>query len=563
MARAQIHGKEFPLQDVFCDKYVFRIPRYQRPYAWKDEQAETLLDDLLAAIGDLNDDTDDQESYFLGSIVVVKEEGNPDAEVVDGQQRLTTLTILLAAIRATYKSADKRQELTSFIYLKGKSVVKMPDNYYLTLRDKDATFFQDVIQKDILLEKAKTINVAEITDSQGNIVLNCRKFLEKLANLTDDQLSTLSSYILTQCFLIVVSTPTVDSAYRIFAVLNDRGLDLSHSDIFKAELIGKIEDEESQDTYSRQWEDAEDTIGRDAFKDLFAHIRMIHRKVKPKESIMKEMRDYVFPKYKAKDFIDKVVVPYTTAFDVVQTASYQSANDATEINSLLRWLSKIDNFDWVPPALLGYNQLHNSPDGWLKFLKDLERLAASMMIRRTKINTRIERYAKLLTAMEKGDDLFQAESPLQLSAEEIQDTIEKLDDDIYNLGPRVYILRRLDAELSENKQTPELPIYTIEHVLPQNPAKDSLWLTWYPDVEVRASWQHRLGNLALLSRRKNASAQNFEFERKKNLYFNAPSTPFVMTVQILQHSEWTLDVLEARQIENLNTLIKLWRLDSA
>lgn len=561
MARAQIHGKEYPLQDVFCDKFVFRIPRYQRPYAWKVEQAETLLDDLLAAIGDLNDNTDDLESYFLGSIVVVKEEGNPDSEVVDGQQRLITLTMLLAAIRATYKNDDARQQLTGFIYLKGKSLVKMPDNYYLTLRDKDAVFFQEMIQKDINLEKVKAINVAELSDSQGNIVLNCRNFLERLAGFSDEQLSTLSSYILTQCFLIVVSTPTVDSAYRIFAVLNDRGLNLSHSDIFKAELIGKIEDDQSQDIYSQKWVDAEDLIGRDAFKDLFAHIRMIHRKVKPQESIMKEMRDHVFPQYKAEEFIDQVVVPYATAFDVVQTASYQSVTEAAEINTLLMWLSKIDNFDWVPPALLGYTQLHNSADAWLRFLKDLERLAASMMIRRAKINTRIERYAKLLTAMEKGDNLFQVESPLQLKADEIQDTIKKLDDDIYNLGPRVYILRRLDAELSESKQTPELPIYTIEHVLPQNPSADSQWLTWYPDAEVRAGWQHRLGNLALLSRRKNASAQNFEFERKKSLYFNSPSTPFALTTQILNKQTWTLDVLEARQKENLIALKKLWRLN--
>lgn len=560
MARAQIHGKEFPLQDVFCDKFVFRIPRYQRPYAWQVEQAETLLDDLLSAIGNLDDNTDDLESYFLGSIVVVKEEGNPDAEVVDGQQRLTTLTILLAAIRATYRNQKDGEQLTGYIYLEGKKVVKRPDNFYLTLREKDARFFQEMIQKDVSLEKIRSVNIAEFSDSQQNIVLNCRKLLGKLAGFTDEQLSTLSSYILTQCFLIVVSTPTVESAYRIFSVLNDRGLDLSHSDIFKAELIGKIE-EHSQDEYSKKWEDAEDMIGRDAFKDLFAHIRMIHRKVKPKESILKEVRDYVIPQYKPKDFIDNVVAPYTAAFDVIRTATYQSMSDAAEINTLLKWLLRIDNFDWIPPALLGYTQLHNTPEAWLRFVQGLERLAASMMIRRTNINTRIDRYAKLLTAMEKGEDLYLSASPLQLKSEEISETIQRLDDDIYNSGPRVYILRRLDAELSENRQTPELPIYTVEHVLPQNPKKKSVWLTWYPHVEVRDSWQHRLGNLALLSKRKNSAAQNFDFDRKKREYFNTPSTPFTLTTQILNKTTWTQDVLEARQKENLNILKRLWRLE--
>lgn len=561
MPHAQIHGKEYPIQDVFCDKFVFRIPRYQRPYAWKVEQAQTLLEDLLGAIGDLNDSSDDLESYFLGSIVIVKEEGQPDAEVVDGQQRLTTLTILLAAIRATYRDQDARNNLTGFIYHKGNPLTKTPDHHHLTLRERDAEFFQDVIQKDIALTKVRTLNIAELpTDSQINIVENCRELLKKLALFNDDQLNTLASYILTQCYLIVVSTPTVESAYRIFSVLNDRGLDLSHSDIFKAELVGRIE-ESLQEQYSNRWEEAEDTIGREAFKDLFAHIRTIHRKAKLKETILKEVRQHVLPKYTPKDFIDKVVVPYTTAYDIIRTTSYQSTTDAQEINSILSWLLRIDNFDWMPPALVGYNQLHHSPDQWLPFLKDLERLAASLMIRRVNINIRIDRYAKVLSAMENGSDLYRNSSPLQLQVDEIRETIERLNGDIYNSGPRVYIMRRLDAELSENGQTPVLPIYTVEHVLPQNPTENSQWMAWYPDVEVRGSWLNRLGNLALLSKRKNSQAQNFEFDRKKKEYFNTPSTPFALTTQILNRSTWKLDVLEARQKENLGKLTQLWRLN--
>jgi len=124
-------------------------------------------------------------------------------------------------------------------------------------------------------------------------------------------------------------------------------------------------------------------------------------------------------------------------------------------------------------------------------------------------------------------------------------------------------LRRLDAELSENRQTPELSIYTVEHVLPQTPDPKSEWLKWYPDEVIRKFWLNRLGNLALLSKRKNSAARNYEFERKKKLYFNAPSTPFLLTTQILTKTEWTLDVLEARQKDNLGVLKKLWRLDGA
>ena len=98
MSRVNIHGAEYPIGKVFSNDFVFTIPGYQRPYAWKTEQADALLDDLITYLGDSNEPMEEVNPYFLGSIVLIKGD-TPDAEVVDGQQRLTTLTILLAALR--------------------------------------------------------------------------------------------------------------------------------------------------------------------------------------------------------------------------------------------------------------------------------------------------------------------------------------------------------------------------------------------------------------------------------------------------------------------------------
>jgi uncharacterized protein with ParB-like and HNH nuclease domain len=81
----------------------------------------------------------------------------------------------------------------------------------------------------------------------------------------------------------------MDSAYRIFSVLNDRGLDLSHSDILKSEIIGRIP-KDQQEQYNRCWEDTEVMLGRNNFQGLFSHIRMIHLKAKQKDSVLKEVR---------------------------------------------------------------------------------------------------------------------------------------------------------------------------------------------------------------------------------------------------------------------------------
>lgn len=556
---ARIQGKEYPIKDILCEKFEFSIPMYQRPYAWKIEQAETLLDDLITALGDLDDPSDDVESYFMGSLVVVKEEDKPKAEVVDGQQRLTTITILLSTIRALLDNPDERSTITSFIYQKGAPMLKTADHFHLSLREKDREFFQEFIQKDVALTKIKSLNISDLSDSQKNISENAKKYLEKLSVYSQPQLNAIATYILNQCFLIIVSTPNIESAYKIFSILNDRGLDLSYTDICKAEVIGKI-DIANQDTYTRKWEDAEDMVGRDNFKEVFAHLRTIHRKVKPKEALLKEIRNYVISKYSSKTFIDTVLVPYTTAFDVLHTSSYQNIVLAEDINRVLKWLNLIDNFDWLPPAMAFYTKHKHDPNLLLRFLIDLERVAACSMIRRENINLRLVRYGEILKKIENDEDLFEPTSQLQLSKEEIKQTIERLNGEVYNSGARIYILRRLDAELSETKTTPELPIFTVEHVLPQNPDINSIWMKWYPDENARKVWTHRLGNLALLSRRKNSQAQNFEFEKKKDQYFNSPVTPFALTTQIIKQNSWTFDVLQNRHNESLAILKKLWRL---
>ena len=96
-----IAAHEQPVSRIFSDDYVFRIPGYQRPYAWTTEQAQDLFDDLVAFMeAHSGRAIDEMPPYFLGSIVLIKQETAPDADVIDGQQRLTTLTLLLSAIRA-------------------------------------------------------------------------------------------------------------------------------------------------------------------------------------------------------------------------------------------------------------------------------------------------------------------------------------------------------------------------------------------------------------------------------------------------------------------------------
>ena len=560
MNRVSIKGEEHPIRKIFSDDFVFIIPLYQRPYAWTKEEAGELLEDLLTFLGDGNETIDELNPYFLGSIVLIKSE-QPVAEIVDGQQRLTTLTILLAALRASLPT-EHANDLTTYLYQKGSLIAGIPDRYRLTLRERDAEFFKAYIQNEGGINKLKDLNSAELMDSQKLIKGNAHLFLQRFHAIGEHCCIRLAQFIITQCFLVVVSTPDFDSAYRIFSVLNNRGLDLSLTDILKADIIGKIS-EQQQEKYTKKWEDTEEDLGRELFKDLFSHIRMIKEKKKLNKSVLKDFQENINPAAEPQQFIDEILAPYANAFSEIQNLRYESVWRAEEINQLFKLLDNIDNFDWIPPAIFYLSRNRNNPDNLVRFFTDLDRLAAGLMIIRSNINERIERYSRLLTAIEQEEDLFNSNSPLQFTPEESNNIVKVLDSDLYLIKKiRRYVLVRLDAALSEGEASYNFSNITVEHVLPQNPGANSEWMKSFPSQQERDQYVHRLGNLVLLSSAKNSQAQNYDFDVKKQKYFTTKTgiSPFVLTTQVLREQEWTPEVIARRQKELINVLKNLWRL---
>jgi hypothetical protein len=563
MTIAKIHGSEYPIRKIFSNDFNFKVPLYQRPYSWTTEQSGELLDDLVSFIGsDSSVSIDELSPYFLGSIVLIKEESQPEAEVVDGQQRLTTLTILLSALRQTITTPAYAGGMTDYLYQEGKPLEGTPNRYRLKLRERDAEFFRSHIQDAGQIAALKKLNAGQLSDSQQNIRANAMLYLEALGKMSEDQRVRLAQFVVKNCLLVVVSTPDLDSAYRIFSILNDRGLDLSHSDILKSEVIGRIPAKE-QAVFNDKWEEAEEELGRDAFSDLFAHTRMIFRRAKAKESILKEFREFVIKKVAdSKSLIDDVLIPFADAFATIQTASYQSTAGAEQVNQMLAWLGRIDNTDWIPPAILHFARNKSDAKALHRFLADLERLAAFLMICRYGINERIERYGKLLEAIDTNADLYAADSPMQMSDTEYRLLLQELNGDVYRqvAQRRLYILLRLDSALSDGSATYDHSVISIEHVFPQNPPPGSKWCEWFPTQDLRDHWLHRLGNLLLLNHKKNSSASNYDFDKKKTAYFTKGGvSPFPLTTQAVGEKEWTAAIVEGRQKALLEVLKTVWR----
>lgn len=555
-------AKEQSLAKIFSDDYVFTIPGYQRPYSWGKEQAQELLDDLLGALSLTTSDISKAAPYFLGSIVLIKAENSPEATVVDGQQRLTTLTLLLSAVRAVVENPDVQAGITKRIYEHGDVVSNTQARYRLSLRDRDRDFFRQHVQHEKSL-----INLLEhnspLPDAQARLKANAQIFVERLSQLSQPELVKLVQFIITRCYLVTVATPDLDSAYRIFGVMNSRGMDLSATDILKAEAIGGI-DPSLREIYTNKWEEEEENLGRHAFGELFSHIRMVYRKAKPQGTLLKEFKDHVTLFSDPQTFIDSVLLPMALAFSQINGADYVSNKHAEQVNKHLHWLNRLEFKDWVPPSLVYLAKYREEPDMIKSFFSDMERLAFSMLVRKVGVNDRIERFSSLTKSIEQNADLTDIKSPLQLTLPEQYDTYSMLNGALYDThAPRALalLLLRLDHLLSDGSASYQYDVVSVEHVMPQQPAPNSQWSQWVPDKSIYQGWVHRLGNLALLSRRKNSSASNRDFTWKKTTYFTRGGvSSFALTTQVLQHSEWSTTVMQKRQNDMLQAFEIHWKL---
>ena len=559
----RITGKEYALKDIFSQQFDYHIPPYQRPYAWTEEECETLFDDLYDFF--LTEKTD---NYFLGSIVLKKVEDKPLADVIDGQQRLTTLTILLAAI-ASCLTGKMRNACEDYLREPGNPLTGLKPEPRLHLREKESSFFESYIQ-NVNLDSLIALDPEALeTEAKKHIRANCEVFLKRINakfNNDETQVQPFCTFLLTRCFLVSVSAPSQQSAFRVFSVMNNRGLDLLPIDIIKADVIGEIPADDQQ-SYTEKWEDLEVQTSRDGFNEVFTHTRMIFAKAKSKKNLLDEFREYVLTKLSPQELIDDYLTPYAEAYIILKNKKYVAVKNAESVNGFLLWLNKIDNSDWMPSAIRFFAEHSNDPDYILWFVRKLERLASYLHITAKDVNRRIERYALLLDEMNKNPDssLDDPITSIELTNSEKEEFVKVLCGDVYRMTGkrRNYVILRLNEFVSDGTPINYSPaLLTIEHVLPQTVDPKSEWAMIWSDPAKRELWVHKLANLVPLTRPKNSEAQNFDFDKKKDVYFTGKkgTTAYPLTTQVVHETTWDEQTVIKRQQALIQVFTDAWDL---
>ena len=572
--------------EIKCEKKVIReifnmwycIPDYQRAYVWDTDQVRDLLDDTISAYRE-----NKEAQYFLGSMVLKineKSENNvsyTEYELLDGQQRITTIFLILACMRDMLTAYPQYQNsLAGFVYQAEDAILQQPERMRIifNIRSDVRDFVNEYIKPlhgtcdDALLKdkmQAKDVNIS--IRNMANAMLVAHEFLEE--NKSD--IIGYLSYFLNKVLMIYVATEELQDAFQLFTVLNNRGVKLSSSDILKAENLKELSAAD-RTSWATRWEEMETYFGED-FDKFLSHIRTILVKKKQTTTLLKEFDEFVYSnqeydrtqkKYvprtpilrRGKDTFELLYSYYHTYQEVFDTDHSVVTGDY-EITNYLKLMETGFGADyWIAPVLDYYRKYRRR--GFVAFLKALDRKLSADWITAATPTVRMENVNAILREIEASQDsaaLLQSKT-FTINKSDFERVING---DIYGRLFAKYLLLKLDL-IYRGSSTPMIPqaIASIEHILPRNPSADSQWVKDFPAAE-REEWTNKLGNLVLISRRKNTAQGNRDYVEKKEKYFEKNIEMFPNSIRIYQnYPEWKLSDLKKNHSDVVTELLNVY-----
>ena len=543
------------------EQYEFVIPGYQRPYAWKEANAEELLSSLLDAFGEGKQ----VEEYFLGTIVLINKKGQKTAEVIDGQQRLTTLTILYSVLRHCIPESE--------IESKARISSKIRSSEYKTFglrpRKLDAKFFEEKIQSEDSIGNLEN-NDIKLSKSQEAMRDNALAMRKKMIDYTSkmpeanrgDWIRGFFNRIIENTWLVVIAADDMAKGYEIFRSMNGLGLSLEPCDLVKAWVLEGLRPE-NLETYTQKWEQEEEDLSRDDFQLLFSHIhRILIKGREDGKKLLQTYRDRIINKISScEDFIDEILVPYSNNLEVIINANYASNNYDNQyaIRNKMEWLNKATHSDWQPAAIHFLKKFGENSANTKTFFNYLDRATFASVLSKDTINERTNRYRKIIEAIDLSPEKAIQEAYDSVSLEDIENVTRSLSGDIYGKSYCLYTLIRLDSLMADQGESPALKCkkLTVEHVLPQT--MNEYWFDLWNNPDDHDYFKNKIGNLVLLSKRKNSMAQNFDFETKKGTYFKSKAgaaevSAFPLTLQVIACKKWDLKTVKQKQEEYINLI---------
>nr|WP_243449011.1 DUF262 domain-containing protein [Clostridium perfringens] len=574
----KVKAKEYYIKDLLSNKFLFEIPDYQRAYSWTKENLKQLVEDIWESVelnkARGNKEFDQYEPYFLGSIVLCSKEYKDDGcgiyDVIDGQQRLTSIIMLIAAIRDLIDNEEYKKVLSDLIYQKPNVLMGIKESIRVKARGKEEEFFKKYILTNGGTELVKDLDMEELSEAKQNMVNAIEVFRDSFFNengeLLEEKLNEFIVYLLQKVVLVVITTESFTSAFRLFNVINARGLPLTDSDLLKSENL-RVMNPEIRKEYTDIWESHEQDLGKEKLDQIIGFMRTMKLKNKVEESVYEEFSKKIFrnePEYLGVNFVNHLTAVKALYDKYIIDGNLEgvSEEEKSYYKNLINIMREFLPYDDWMAAVIRFAEKFNDDKLVLEFVKVLEKRLVIDWVNGNSFADRLNRVYGILEAIEEKDSLEEIkEAPVFLyDLERTTAYFENAlnDIDFYSKGRMMipkYIFVRLDMEKRANEVLDYSDKIMIEHVLPRN-AKEAYWKDNF-SADQRRNWANKFGNLVIITGAKNTRANNKPFAEKVEQYLSKKSD-FAITKEVLELSDWNMDSLRDRHESLVNRALELW-----
>ena len=545
---------------------IYRVPPFQRDYSWEEEQWEDLWNDTLELRGRPDD------RHYMGALVV---EGKSDREflIIDGQQRLATLSLLaLAAIKQLKSMAEAGQdtqentERTAGLrnrFIGEKDPASLVESSKLFLNQTDDAFYQDY-----LVQLREPLNPRGLPKS-NRLLWECFRYfsdrLEQEATFARDGealAGMLAETVGRQLMFILITVDDELNAYTVFETLNARGLELSSTDLLKNYLFSRLKVGADLESLERRWRALLATVQQERFPEFLRYHLLCDEPRIRSQRLFKLVRERVRTPQDVFGLME-ALERRAELFAALSDSNHGYWMEAPDARPYVRELQLFRVRQMTPLLFAAWERL--SQQDFTRVLKLVTVLSFRYsVVSGLNTNALEPVYHQAAKALLDGvatnpAAVFQHLKPIYVDDVKFEQDFARFVIDTSGQRKKLakYILGRIEADASTRAVDPDTDPGTIEHILPENPV--DAWEASFP----RDRWEsavYRLGNLTLLEPVANRRVGNAEYA-PKSLEYGRSTYAITSAIPELAPEEWTPPLLDERQRQLASRAVHVWRSD--
>ena len=551
MSKIIVNPKDESLRDIFGNGKKYLVPKFQRDYSWENEHWRDLWEDIELI------NSEEEEHHYMGYLVL-EETGERLYKVIDGQQRLTTFSLLiLAAIKRLKKiNEEKRADSLFKNFIGSENLIYLTVDKKLQLNRNNQFHYREAVDGNEIPRR----NVKETVRLMRESI---DFFSEKFAAISEgEKISGLVEKMVNRMFFTTLYIGEELNAYKIFETLNARGVKLSSADLLKNYLFSRMDDmgdtpDNIVDEWDEKWEKIGANIAGKSYPEyILAHWNYNHKLVRQNQ-LFRAIKQEIQQKEQSANYLNQLVAD-CDLYGALLSENSEFWKDY-KINQQLAKIKKNVSF----LRLFGIRQpISLLLAGYLNFEQDFHSILEWVCVLSLRYNIICREhtgeqenlYNHICVEITKGckiDDIKKKLLTLYPSDEKfLEEFSEKVMPTKHSNKKARYLLARLE-EFESNNTIDEADL-TVEHILPLNPEEQ--WIDCFGNDW--GQYNQRLGNMALLPSKENLAQELFE--QKKEILLKSQ---YSINRNIENNSEWSIAEINARQKKLAKIAVKTWRID--